>query len=59
MIPAANTKFQRALGIHDSPQKFADEILASNKGQSDGGREKFRCFFFIFSIFFFWILKQQ
>src|SRR5262249_17059031 len=35
LIPAAGTRFQRAKGINDSPQLFADDIQHKAKGQSD------------------------
>src|SRR5262245_5854717 len=35
LIPAAGTRFQRAKGINDSPQLFADDIQHKAKGQSN------------------------
>ena len=35
MIPAAGTRFQRARGIDDDPERFAADILAKNGGASD------------------------
>jgi fumarate reductase flavoprotein subunit len=35
LIPAAGTDEQAAAGIDDSPQRFADDILAKNKGKTD------------------------
>lgn len=32
MIPAAGTRFQRARGIDDSPQHFARDLVAKNRG---------------------------
>lgn len=37
MVPAGGTRFQREAGIEDSPEQFANEILAKNHGQ--GPRE--------------------
>ena len=34
-IPAADTRYQRALGIEDSPQLFARDILRKNQSESD------------------------
>src|ERR1700674_3163772 len=36
LIPAAATRFQRAKGIVDSPQLFADDIQHKAKGEADG-----------------------
>lgn len=35
LIPAAGTRFQRALGIEDSPALFAADILAKNHDRAD------------------------
>ncbi|GIW05554.1 MAG: fumarate reductase flavoprotein subunit [Dehalococcoidia bacterium] len=35
MIPAAGTRLQRAAGIEETPEHFAENILAKNHGQSD------------------------
>jgi fumarate reductase flavoprotein subunit len=35
LIPAAGTDEQAAAGIDDSPQRFADDILAKTKGKTD------------------------
>src|SRR6478736_925516 len=35
LIPAAGTRFQRAKGIEDSPQRFADDIQRKAKGEAD------------------------
>ncbi|MGA7010833.1 MAG: FAD-dependent oxidoreductase, partial [Pseudolabrys sp.] len=35
LIPAAGTRFQRAKGIHDSPQLFAADIERKAKGEAD------------------------
>ncbi|MFO7264092.1 MAG: flavocytochrome c [Bacillota bacterium] len=35
MIPAAGTRFQKALGIEDSPEQMAADILRKNDHQSD------------------------
>lgn len=35
MIPAAGTRFQRARGIDDDPERFAADILAKNAGATD------------------------
>lgn len=35
MIPAAGTRFQKELGIEDSPQTLYDDILHKNGGSSD------------------------
>lgn len=35
MIPAAGTRFQRARGIDDDPDRFAADILAKNGGAAD------------------------
>ncbi len=35
LIPAANTMFQRAKGIDDTPELFAADLAAKAKGQSD------------------------
>lgn len=35
MIPAAGTRFQRELGIYDSPHDLVEDILRKNGGQSD------------------------
>lgn len=35
LIPAAGTRFQRALGIEDSPERFAADINAKAKGRLD------------------------
>lgn len=35
MIPAAGTRFQRELGIEDSPQRLYEDILRKNGGTSD------------------------
>lgn len=35
MIPAAGTRFQRAHGIDDDPERFARDILAKNGGATD------------------------
>jgi len=35
LIPAAGSAIQRAKGIEDSPQQFADDIAAKTKGQVD------------------------
>ena len=35
LIPAAGSRFQREAGIEDSPQRFADDILAKTRGQTD------------------------
>ncbi len=35
MIPAAVTRFQRAKGIDDSPEIFATDIMAKNRGLAD------------------------
>jgi len=35
MIPAAGTRFQRARGIDDDPERFAADILAKNGGATD------------------------
>ena len=37
LIPAAGTRFQKALGIDDSPQRLAEDLWAKAKGQSDRG----------------------
>ncbi len=34
-LRAAGTRFQRAEGIEDEPQRYAEEILQRNQGQSD------------------------
>ena len=35
LIPAAGTRLQRALGIDDSPEQLAQDIIAKAKGQND------------------------
>jgi fumarate reductase flavoprotein subunit len=35
LIPAAGTRFQRAKGIADRPQLFAEDILAKSHGEAD------------------------
>jgi len=35
LIPAAGTRFQRALGIEDSPERLAEDIWRKAKGQTD------------------------
>lgn len=35
LIPAAGTRFQRALGIDDDPALFAADIMAKNHGRAD------------------------
>ena len=35
MIPAAGTRFQRAKGVEDSPEIFADDIMAKNHHRAD------------------------
>jgi fumarate reductase flavoprotein subunit len=37
LIPAAGSKIQQALGIEDSPSRFAQDIIAKTKGQVDAG----------------------
>ncbi len=37
LIPAAGTRFQRALGIDDDPALFAADIMAKNHGRADPG----------------------
>ena len=34
-IPAAGTRWQRAQGVEDSPQRFVDDIMAKNGGGAD------------------------
>jgi len=34
-LRAAGTRFQRAEGIEDNPERYAEEILKRNRGQSD------------------------
>ncbi len=34
-IPAAHTRFQRAQGVADSPERFASDILRKNHGEAD------------------------
>ena len=34
-VPAAGTRFQRAAGVLDSPQRMAADILAKNHGEAD------------------------
>jgi len=35
LIPAAGTQFQRAAGIDDTPEAFADDIMRKSEGQAD------------------------
>jgi fumarate reductase flavoprotein subunit len=35
IIPAGGTRFQRAAGVEETPEDFAADIRAKNKGQSD------------------------
>jgi len=35
LVPAAGTRFQRAKGIEDSPERFAADIAAKSKGAAD------------------------
>ena len=35
LIPAAGTEDQKAVGIEDSPEKYASDIMAKTKGQAD------------------------
>jgi len=36
-IPAAGTRYQRAAGIDDSPERFAADIASKNHGEADAG----------------------
>jgi fumarate reductase flavoprotein subunit len=36
-IPAAGTRFQRALGIDGTPEQMADDVMRKNHGQADRG----------------------
>lgn len=36
-IPAAGTRFQRALGIDGTPEQMADDVMRKNQGQADRG----------------------
>ncbi len=35
MIPAAGTRFQREAGVEETPEDFAQDVLAKNHGESD------------------------
>jgi fumarate reductase flavoprotein subunit len=35
LIPAAGTRLQKRLGIEDSPERFADDIIRKAKGETD------------------------
>ncbi len=37
MIPGAGSRFQRAAGIEDSPQRYAEDIARKTTGQADEG----------------------
>ncbi len=40
LVPAAGTRFQRALGIDDDAMKFLADIMAKNGGQTDVARAR-------------------
>ncbi|MEM1261273.1 MAG: FAD-dependent oxidoreductase [Pseudomonadota bacterium] len=37
LIPAAGSRQQQAAGIDDSPERFADDIVAKTRGETDAG----------------------
>jgi fumarate reductase flavoprotein subunit len=43
MVPAAGTRLQRAAGIEDTPEAFANDVLAQNRHQSDPERTGTLC----------------